>query len=73
VSRLLSDSLTEINERVITPIEAGLTAGLFEKYLTLGHNVDLAGVSIHQPHMMAGAIRVSRVSTAIVSGPHTTQ
>jgi hypothetical protein len=46
----------QIDERVITGMEAGLAAGLLELYLALGDDVDLAHVSVHEPDMTSGAI-----------------
>lgn len=46
----------QIDERVITGLKDGLAAGLFEVYLTLSDDVDLADVCVHQSDMTSGAI-----------------
>jgi hypothetical protein len=50
----------EIDKRVVTGMEPGLTAVLFDVDLALRNHVDLDEVRLHELDVMAGTIRAAR-------------
>ena len=53
--------MAEVNERIVTGMEAGLATDLFDHYLTLGDHVDLADIGIHQLDVTSRTVGAARL------------